>query len=650
MLRTSGLILFFIVSITVSSHAQSRRDNLQQQLDSLEQVLGEAEPEKKVQLFMDLSEIYWQHSYDTSLLMAKHALTLAEEIEDQVLLAAALNTMGIAYYLMGDYHNALEYYLEALGENQELGDSSSIGIIYNNLGAIYLDLKDNVNALSYFKDARDIFKIIGDDTYTFSILNNMGTAYIDFEQYDTAYMYLLDAYEFAQGKNNLVDVTYALTNLGQVAMSMGLLTKSEDYLKESIEISRSLGDKSMLASTLDGLGELYLEMERYQEAYPYLLEALDYAEEVHSLPDKKEIYKALSSYHETLEDYKEALKYMKLHASTRDSILTQEGLARIKELDVSSRANHLLAAIQSLRLQNEINKLNQARMKFLIFFLLAIAILGITLILINYQKNRLKRDSGRLLEEKNLQLERANRKLKESEKHLRELNQTKDKFFSIIGHDLRNPLNALLGFSELISGNSREYTFEEIQKYSNLINEAAKNIHLLIENLLEWSRSQSGNIEYSPSKQHIYPVVEEIIKIFSIQAEEKRIDIDVGVSPETEAYFDRNLVSTIIRNLVNNAIKFTPKGGKVGITSQEAPRELIISVKDTGIGMTGEQTDQLFLLNGTLRSAGTSEERGTGLGLILCREFIDMHGGRIWVESEPGKGSTFHFTLPGRTQ
>jgi len=183
---------------------------------------------------------------------------------------------------------------------------------------------------------------------------------------------------------------------------------------------------------------------------------------------------------------------------------------------------------------------------------------------------------------------------------LKELNSTKDKLFSIIGHDLRNPLNALLGFSELISGNSRDYTFEEIQKYSRIINEAAKNIHLLIENLLEWSRSQSGNIEFNPAHEDIHPVIEEILKVFSMQADKKKIKINISVPCKTSAYFDRNLLSTILRNLINNAVKFTPGGGKIDIACVPGSEALTLSVTDTGVGMTEEQNNQLFRLNGTI--------------------------------------------------
>jgi len=639
MIQRCSFILMTALFWPVITLAQSR-------LDSLANLLESADDAKKVEIFCGMSEIYWQRSFDTSLLMATHALTVAEKHNDISLTATAVNMLGNAYFLMGDFIEGMDHYFRALGLREELGDSTGIAKLYNNIGAVYIKLKDYPHGLEYLKKARDIFAILDDDTYMFSILNNIGAIYSEIEIFDTAYQYLEDAYNLALDTENSTDVSIALSNLGEVTLKMGAYEKSEEYLGNALEISKNLGDKAMMATILTNLGHLYMIKGDYRSAYNHFTEGLRYAEDVNSLPDKREIFRYLSEYYEIMNDESLALQYFKLYNAARDSILTEEGLIKIKEMEVKSRARSLHQENQLLKMENEINSLNQTRLKILIFFLIAITVLGILVFIIYFQKNHLKRESNRLLEEKNKLLEKANKKLKDSEQNLKELNSTKDKFFSIIGHDLRNPLNALLGFSELISGNSREYTFEEIQKYSKIINEAAKNIHLLIENLLEWSRSQSGNIDFSPTEEEIYPVIKEIVKVFSMQAEKKNIEISVSVPQKTRACFDKNLLSTILRNLINNAVKFTSRRGKVSISCIPGSGEITVSVQDTGIGMTEEQINHLFNLTETITLPGTSEEQGTGLGLILCKEFVDMHGGRIWIDSKPGMGSTFYFTLP----
>jgi signal transduction histidine kinase len=230
--------------------------------------------------------------------------------------------------------------------------------------------------------------------------------------------------------------------------------------------------------------------------------------------------------------------------------------------------------------------------------------------------------------------------------NLKELNATKDKFFSIIGHDLRNPLNALLGFSELLSGNTRQYTTEEIRMYNKIINDSARNMHQLIENLLDWSRSQSGTIDFSPRQCDLIQVTNDIQDIFRIQINKKKIGILNNIPANMKVFADKNLLSTILRNLISNAIKFTPHGGYITLSAEKADGYANISVSDTGIGMTKEQLDKMFKLDTNLTKEGTSEEKGTGLGLILCKEFVEIHKGNIRVESVPDKGSIFTFSLP----
>lgn len=331
---------------------------------------------------------------------------------------------------------------------------------------------------------------------------------------------------------------------------------------------------------------------------------------------------------------------------TNDSISSEESRLKINELELQNNAESFRNEIELLKKDNETNKLRLNRSRIGIISLIMIIFLSGAVLLINTKRARLKRESNLMLTRKNQELEAANQKLKESEQILKELNATKDKFFSIIGHDLRNPLNALLGFSELISGNSMDYTVEEIQKYNKIINESAKKIHQLIENLLEWSRSQSGNIDFSPKVLNLNQVANEIQDVLSIQASKKEISIHNKIPSDLQVSADKNLLSTILRNLINNAIKFTKDGDHITLSAEHINGQVNISVSDTGTGMTREQLDQLFKLDVNSTKTGTSEEKGTGLGLILCKEFIEIHNGKIWVESEPAKGSTFYFSLP----
>jgi signal transduction histidine kinase len=646
-LMTRFMLILFILAIFLPLTASSQ---FQPTVDSLEQLLEHATREEKVNIFCKLSEIYWQRSYDTSLLMAIHAHTVALDLENQELIARSLNMTGNAYYLMGDFTRSMEHYLEALEIREQIGDSNQIASSYNNIGAVYLQMKDYEKALNFLKKAELIFEALQDEGDLFSIMNNIGAVFVEEEGYDTAHQYFTKAYEMALRSGNEDDVSIALTNLGETTLSMGLPEQSLEYQEKALEISRKLGNKAMMATIYTNLGKAHLEINNFKKAFEAFQTSLALSKEVNSLPDLRENYQYLAEYYDTQGNHKQALHYFRLYASTSDSINSHEAMIRIKEMENISQAKTLRQEIELLRKDNEINKLKATRLKYTIFFLAAVSLMVILVFVIYYQKNRLKRETTRLLEEKNKELEKANQKLQLSEKHLKELNSTKDKFFSIIGHDLRNPLNALLGFSELISGNSRDYTSEEIQRYSKIINEAAKNIHLLIENLLEWSRSQSGNIDFQPEKIDLSAMVSEIIKVFEIHADKKGVKLVSEILDDIVVTADRNLLSTIIRNLVSNAVKFTPNGGQVRIFCEQNDNELIISVEDTGIGMSEEQLANLFRLDSNVTMPGTSEEKGTGLGLILCKEFVDMHKGRIWASSKPKEGSTFSFSLPQKAK
>ncbi len=229
---------------------------------------------------------------------------------------------------------------------------------------------------------------------------------------------------------------------------------------------------------------------------------------------------------------------------------------------------------------------------------------------------------------------------------LRELNATKDKFFSIIAHDLKNPFNAIIGITDVTLADLPMLDKRDIQDRLKMMKSTADQAHTLLENLLIWSRTQRGQIDFEPEMIDLKAVVSAIVELVEGLVLKKAIILDLHISSEPRVWADQNMVETILRNLVTNAIKFTPKGGRIDVTAIEKEGFLYISVKDSGVGMTKEALGNLFRIETSFTTRGTENEKGTGLGLILCKEFAEKQGGQIGVESEPGKGSTFWFTLP----
>lgn len=233
---------------------------------------------------------------------------------------------------------------------------------------------------------------------------------------------------------------------------------------------------------------------------------------------------------------------------------------------------------------------------------------------------------------------------KENEVRLKGLNTTKDKLFSIIAHDLRTPFDNIIGLTELILENAID--FEESEKYIKILNSSAKNTLILLDNLLNWAKSQTGQLNYIPKKIFISNVILEIIALNRLHAETKKISIVYSSSTEIEVYADENMLRTVLRNLISNAIKFTNIGGKIHIYATLKQEHVEISIADNGIGINKEKSKMLFEIISNTTTVGTANENGSGLGLVLCKEFVNKNGGEIWVESEEGKGSNFKFTLP----
>ena len=229
---------------------------------------------------------------------------------------------------------------------------------------------------------------------------------------------------------------------------------------------------------------------------------------------------------------------------------------------------------------------------------------------------------------------------------LRALNATKDKFFSIIAHDLKSPFNQLLGLSELIESYAAKSNDVEIKKMAGLINESAKNGKDLLENLLDWSRTQTGTLSFQLKEIELSALTIEMINMVRHFAVQKSISMDSHVPEGTIVEADENMLKTILRNLLTNAIKFTRNGGRIQVCSKSENNHVRITVEDNGIGIKKDVIPKLFLIEQNPTTKGTREEKGSGLGLILCKEFVDLHNGKIWAESEAGKGSRFHIALP----
>ncbi|MCX6279974.1 MAG: hybrid sensor histidine kinase/response regulator [Bacteroidetes bacterium] len=250
------------------------------------------------------------------------------------------------------------------------------------------------------------------------------------------------------------------------------------------------------------------------------------------------------------------------------------------------------------------------------------------------------------LHNQSLELLEQKEKLKRQTKELEKLNATKDKFFSIIAHDLKSPFHAIMGFSEILVEQVREKDYDGIEKHAEIILKSSQKSVDLLMNLMEWVRAKTGRMEFIPEHFEMVDFIKKITSLFDDIAGQKSIAIKKDLPLNATVYADQAMINTVFRNLISNAIKFTNPGGEITISAVEKPDVLTVTVRDSGVGISKDRIEKLFRLDETYSTPGTNNEKGTGLGLILCKEFVEKHGGNIWVESSPCEGSMFIFTIP----
>lgn len=256
-------------------------------------------------------------------------------------------------------------------------------------------------------------------------------------------------------------------------------------------------------------------------------------------------------------------------------------------------------------------------------------------------QNKIVNDAQKLME--------LNEKLIESEEQLIKLNESKDKFFSILAHDLRGPFSALLGLSEIMNKDFHQLSNDESAEIAGLIHNTSVNVYSLLDELLQWSQSQLGKMDFKSKLENIHKLGEEGISLYRHSAEKKNITINNLINPELNMNVDKNMLTAVFRNLIGNAIKFTDYGGEISVKSIIMDDEVTFIVRDNGVGMTQQAADNLFTINSIVSTLGTDGERGSGLGLLLVKEFIDKHSGSLRIKSELNKGTEVCFSIPVRS-
>jgi signal transduction histidine kinase/uncharacterized protein HemY len=614
------------------------------------------------------------------------SIAQAEKSANNIFLSSVLSQAGNLHLRAGHFVMAHDLFLRSLDSCSGTGDLLSISQAYSNLGSLFKQIQNPDMGLEYYNKATRLLESSEKKRKLPFYLNEMGNIYFDKDAADSALnCYTLSLSE-AEKFHDYREIAIANKNIGRSWAKLGNNDKAMDYLLKAESIYRSENDLPGLLETLNEKGNALQAADNYNEALAVFAEiikittaggdkirlsqGLRKTAEIRIKTGQTEGLDELLQQALTLTQalnnpalvrnviYTQYLYYKKLgnNASAlkclEDYQLISDSLARINldkevllkqtgyEISLSESMRH--SAEHKMALQQQL--IDRQRLT-LVLFIIAFLLFAGTLLLL-YNRYLLKRKTARLVSEKYEITERTNQQLRESEESLKKINHTKDKFFSIIAHDIRSPLTGLIAFTDLVNKQGKDLSHAELIGINRQLNEASRNLFGLLDNLLHWAKTQTGNVPFYPEPVNIHDLVESCSSLNSAQAANKNIQVIQKVPEGLNCLADRNMVMLILRNLLSNAIKFTPEGGRIEITGSAGNSSCQLIIADTGVGMNEDTLSRLFRLDAHMSTRGTANEAGSGLGLILCKEFAEKNGGTIYAESTPGTGSRFIFTLP----
>lgn len=541
----------------------------------------------------------------------QYSLSAIKELEKRQLksdLLLAYNSLAKAYHNINNYDKAIDFYLKTLKTQEELNDKKGIDISNNILGDLYSIKKEHRKSIDYYEKVLANSQPNSDSIYGV-IYPKIGGEHLQFNDYDNA----------------------------------------NKYLEQGLQINRRLNNKEGLLIALIQLGNLNLQQNKLAIAEAQILEAGDIAKDTNNERELLKHYKLMKALDSIRNRFDKAFVWQRAYYDlknklSKSNIEADDDAIEIQDLDLSLNFDQKTPDQNRPVSTPEISDTQKDLDRLQIFFyalLAALAIVSTFLILI-YIKRNSSLKYAQELEEKNIKIELQNEAFQEQTKHLENVNNVKDKLFSIISHDLKDSLSSINSFIDLLKDGS--LTRAEFDNLIPELSENANNASLLLFNLLNWSKSQMQSLKPSPSLFDVQEVFMDKVKLIEQRLESKGIEL-VDHSLRDFAYADKSMIEIVIQNLLANALKFSKNGDKITISNHISNGHCIISVADTGVGISKQNIEKLFKSN-SFTTMGTNNEKGTGLGLSICKELVELNNGKIWVDSTVNVGSTFYVQLP----
>jgi len=594
--------------------------------------------------YRNIGNVYF---YESDYYLAREyynkALAIFDKQEDYEGKASIYNNLGNIYENQGDYDSALENYYKILNISEEMGNKNLQSAAHTNIAVIHYRHKDYDRSIEHFEKSFALKEEIDDVRGMALLLMNMSSVYFGQSEIEEcsvkknklikkAIESLQESIEIRKKLNDPYGLSLCYNSLGQIYNKIGNIPLALDYLNRSLEISKSINNKRGKVFVYRNFAEVYYKQKEYNKSIFNALRGLELAEEMESLADQKAILFYLMKAYSAIGESEIISKYLDQYSVVSDSLFSISRAESVAEMETRYQTEKKEKEIELLNRDKELQnlKINKTRRERNTFIVSVIILSVFVLLLYKLYNNRKK--VALITKEKNKELENSNK--------------TKDKFISILAHDLKSPFASFLNIARALNNDFDKIDNDDKRKFIQKINKSAEEINKLLNNILQWAVVKRGSSKPETYQVNIYDVAEESVNSLKCFIEENNVEIDNNISKDIVAIANKGYLAVIINNLITNAVKFSSDSKLVKIYSKVEKDFAVITVEDYGIGMDIEDTNKLFRIDVDTVKIGNSGQKGTGMGLLLCKELIENMKGKIWVESEKNIGSKFSFSIP----
>ncbi|MCL5244216.1 tetratricopeptide repeat-containing sensor histidine kinase [Cellulophaga sp. 20_2_10] len=568
---------------------------------------------------------------EKAVLLYKKALKESRLITNSHLQLSIMNNFAKSYYYFGDYANSLAIYLEGVELAEKSNNSRMLSVLNENIANLYTAQKDYEQALVFLDESIRLNLIVKDDYTTAKTLCNYAALQSELGNIDNAMYHINKSIGIFEEYNNIRWIAQAYRIKGDIYLKQEKYSWAIRWYDQSYILFNKIKNNRDKLYLLSGLAYAYYGLENDDNAEFYALTAYTEAQKMNSITNIVSTADILHKINKRKNKFEKSLFFHELYKQVTDSLSRKENKHSLSMLKTKMNRD------KQKETSAVVDKLESAKIRSIVYIGVSILVIwGI----ITFMMSKSRKAHKRLNSE--LQLKQI--VLENREEELEEINQTKDKLFSIIAHDLRGPIGALLDVLKMMK--SGDLAVTEFRDFVPKLIKDVDHISFTLNNLLSWGQTQMNGATTNSTLVELNKLVENNINLLSETAKTKSIALINNMPENILIFSDPNQIDIVIRNIISNALKFTPKEGKITIDAQEKYQFIEVTIKDTGIGMSEEDLSKVLATNQSHTTFGTNNEKGTGLGISLCKEMLENNGGNLWAKSKLGKGTTFYFTIP----